>query len=172
MRAGSTRPSHLRHHWTFQVMSFIRLPAIIVERLPPSCAFLRPRSRNAKGRQTPAFRWDDGARRYFTAPGATVTNSSVVVLLAPEPQQARFRPAGEVLDPDHHHTECGRGGELGRIDRQRHRGAGARPYHGERTGADRIVNALNLPAFAATVPSAFSPRKSKSPVNPSNPWAA
>src|SRR5207245_3518238 len=65
--------------------------------------------------------------------------SSVVVLLAVEPQQVRFRPAGEVLDPDHHDTECGRGGELCRIDRQRHRGAGARPYHGERTGADRIV---------------------------------
>src|SRR5467141_2045194 len=35
-----------------------------------------------------------------------------------------------------------------------------------------LLNALNLPASAAMVPSAFSPRKSKSPVNPSNPWAA
>src|SRR5437879_8085038 len=114
MRAGSTLPSHPRHHWRFQLMSFIRLLT----------------NRNAKGRHTPAFRCRP----------ATYC-SSVVVLLALEPQQVRFRPAGEVLDPDHHHAERWRGGELGRIDRQRHRGAGARPHHGERT--DRKSTRLN-----------------------------
>src|SRR5256885_8927735 len=145
MRAGSTRPSHPRHHWTFQVMSFIRLPFAgprLQKRKRPANAGL------LLGAMSDALLHADPARQ---SSSPSPSNRSRFASALPEKFSipTTITPSAGVA--------ANSAGLIVSGTEARERG----PTTANAPVLTALLNALNLPAFAAPVPSAFPPRKSQ-----------